>query len=75
MLIKTEFGKAIRHLRSDLNISQEELAIRSGLHRTYISDIERGKRNISLENIEVIAKSLNISLSDLFSLVTKSQKD
>lgn len=49
-----------------LGISQEELAFRSGLHRTYISDVERGFRNVSLENIQNIANALEISISELF---------
>jgi len=49
-----------------MGISQEELAFLCGLHRTYISDIERGTRNVSLENIEKIARALNVSPKDLF---------
>lgn len=64
--IKYRFGAAIRKRRQELNISQEELADRAGLHRTYVSDIERGARNISLENIERIAGALKIGVSDLF---------
>ena len=48
------------------NISQEDFADMCGLHRTYISDIELGKRNVSLENIERIALALDMSLSDFF---------
>ncbi len=55
----------IKQLRNDLNISQEHLAALCELHRTYISDIERGNRNISIDNIERIAAALNISPSDL----------
>ena len=47
-------------------ISQEELAFETGLHRTYISDVERGKRSISLKNIEKIAESLGIEIYELF---------
>lgn len=64
--IMARFGQAVRKLRREQGISQEELAERCGLHRTYISDVELGKRNVSLENIERIASSLNISLIDLF---------
>lgn len=64
--IMTRFGQAVRKLRREQEISQEELAERCGLHRTYISDVELGKRNVSLENIERIAASLNISLVNLF---------
>ena len=64
--IAVRFGQAVRRLRQERKISQEELAERCGLHRTYISDIELGKRNVSLENIERIAAALERSLPDLF---------
>ena len=63
------FGKAVRRLRSDRGISQEEFAELCGLHRTYISDVELGKRNVSLENIGRIAEALNMTLSELFAEV------
>ena len=64
--IRLRFGNAVRKLRMQKNISQEDFAYLCGLHRTYISDIELGKRNISLDNIEKIAEALDISLADLF---------
>lgn len=64
--ILIRYGQAVRKVRLAQGISQEELADRCGLHRTYISDVELGKRNLSLENIERIAVSLNTSLSDFF---------
>lgn len=64
--IMIRFGQAVRQIRRDQGISQEELAERCGLHRTYISDVELGKRNVSLENIERIAISLNKSLVEMF---------
>jgi CheY-like chemotaxis protein len=64
--LKRLFGTAIRNKRSELRISQEELADRSGLHRTYISDVERGARNLSLESIEKLAAALKLSVSGLF---------
>lgn len=66
MDILMRYGQAVRKIRLEQEISQEELADRCGLHRTYISDIELGKRNLSLENIERIAISLNRSLSEFF---------
>ena len=66
MDILIRYGQAVRKIRLEQEISQEELADRCGLHRTYISDIELGKRNLSLENIERIAISLNRSLSEFF---------
>ena len=64
--ILIRYGQAVRKVRLEQGISQEELADRCGLHRTYIRDVEIGKRNISLENIERIAISLNRTLSDFF---------
>ncbi len=66
MNVLMRFGEAVRKLRQERQISQEEFADLCGLHRTYISDIELGKRNVSLENIEKIAVALGISISDLF---------
>lgn len=56
--IQKKFGDKLRELRKQKDFSQEDLAFKSGLHRTYISDIERGSRNVSLKNIEKIAKAL-----------------
>ncbi|MBK8870756.1 MAG: helix-turn-helix transcriptional regulator [Elusimicrobia bacterium] len=63
--IMERFGLKVREKRGRLGISQEELAFRSGLHRTYISDIERGARNVSLINIMKIAKALKARPSEL----------
>lgn len=65
--IKKKFGDKMRQIRKQVKISQEELAFRAKLHRTYISDVERGSRNISLENIEKIALALGVKSQDLFS--------
>jgi CheY-like chemotaxis protein/DNA-binding XRE family transcriptional regulator len=64
--IKKIFGASVKTWRSQLGFSQEELAERSDLHRTYISDVERGARNLSLESICKLAHALDISISDLF---------
>lgn len=63
--IKKQLGKRIKELRLKAGFSQEELAAKAGLHRTYMSDIERGERNVSVENIEKIAKALSVKSSDL----------
>jgi transcriptional regulator with XRE-family HTH domain len=60
------FGTNVRYYRSQLNISQEKLGEICGLHRTYISDIERFTRSISLENIQKIANGLGIETYKLF---------
>jgi transcriptional regulator with XRE-family HTH domain len=59
------FGGRVRELRQATGLSQEAFADRCGLDRTYISGIERGKRNVSLQNLEVLAKALNVTLSRL----------
>lgn len=63
---KKRFGASVRGWRNQLGISQEELAERASLHRTYISDVERGSRNVSLENIERLAQALDVSVPALF---------
>jgi transcriptional regulator with XRE-family HTH domain len=60
-----EFGKRVKEERSKQNLSQEEFAEMAGVHRTYIGMIERGEKNITLSNIQKIAKALNINVSDL----------
>lgn len=63
--IAVRFGQRVRELRQTKGWSQEAFAAKCGLDRTYISGIERGKRNVSLRNIEVIAETLGLTLSDL----------
>jgi DNA-binding XRE family transcriptional regulator len=60
-----QFGDRVRTLRKERGLSQEQLAERTGLHRTYIGGIERGERNVSLINIVRLAKALEVSPSDL----------
>ena len=59
------FGTSVRIWRTRLGISQEELAGRASLHRTYICDVERGARNVTLRSIEKLAQALEISVSTL----------
>jgi len=63
--IKKQLGKKVKEIRLKKGYSQEEIAFRCGLHRTYISDIERGGRNVSVENIKKIADAFNIDPSEL----------
>jgi transcriptional regulator with XRE-family HTH domain len=63
--IAQRFGDRLRQLRKKVGLSQEAFAVKCGLDRTYISGIERGRRNVSLRNIEVIARALGISISEL----------
>jgi len=69
--IREHFGFAVKVRREELGLTQEDLADRAGIHRTYLSDIERGTRNPSLINIERMAAALSVSLSELFRLVEK----
>jgi transcriptional regulator with XRE-family HTH domain len=64
--MRIRFGRAIRRIREEQKINQKEAAERCGLHRTYYSGIERGVRNVSLVNIERVAKGLKKSLPELF---------
>jgi transcriptional regulator with XRE-family HTH domain len=57
----------VRERRLELGISQEELALRAGLHRTYVSDIERGNRNIAITNLVRLADALELPVADIFS--------
>lgn len=64
--ILINFGEKVRQIRKKMGISQEELSFKTDLHRTYIGMIERAEKNITLLNIEKIAKSLNVEIKDLF---------
>lgn len=64
--IEVKFGQRIKELRLKQSISQEELAFRCGLSKNYISDVERGTRNISLKSIEKVADGLAINIKELF---------
>ena len=64
--ISIRFGERVRELRKEKKLSQEELATKADIHRTYLSMIERAEKNISLVNIEKIAQALDIQLRDLF---------
>lgn len=66
MDIKQKIGKRIKELRAQRQISQEELAARADIDRTYVNSVENGKRNISIINIEKIAKALKTDLAVFF---------
>lgn len=67
MNLVESFGARLQKLRKEQNISQEKLAELSGLHRTYISSLERGARNPTITTLHSIAKALNIEISNLVS--------
>jgi transcriptional regulator with XRE-family HTH domain len=60
-----KFGEKVREERLKQGLSQEELASRAGVHRTYIGMIERAEKNITLENIEKVAKALKLNINEL----------
>lgn len=59
------FGRRVRELRQPLGLSQEALADKAGLHRTYVGSVERGERNVSLDNIYRLAAALKVQASEL----------
>jgi transcriptional regulator with XRE-family HTH domain len=63
--ILIQFGNRVRELRTQRNWSQEELAEKTGFHRTYIGMVERAERNLSLTNVEVFARTFEMSVSEL----------
>jgi CheY-like chemotaxis protein len=71
--LKALLGVAIKAERSVLGISQEELAERAGLHRTYVSDVERGARNPSIASVGKLAQALKLSVSALFARVSSER--
>ncbi|HUX80783.1 MAG TPA: helix-turn-helix transcriptional regulator [Candidatus Paceibacterota bacterium] len=64
--VLVKFGQKVRAERDKLGLSQEALASRAGVHRTYVGMIERAEKNITLENIEKIAKALGIRIAEFF---------
>ncbi|WP_338300796.1 helix-turn-helix transcriptional regulator [Pandoraea sputorum] len=72
---KAVFGETLRVVRLGVGVSQEELAHRAGLDRTYVSSCERGKRNVSLETIVKFADALNVPPSVLLSGVDRSREE
>lgn len=64
-LPRKTLGNNIRQIRKKLDLSQEQLAEKADLHRTYIGAIERGERNVSLDNIMAVSRALGVSASEL----------
>lgn len=74
MNLQRKFGLVIKEIRLEKGLSQESLANQSDIDRTYISDIEKGERNISLKIIERLCETLQISLSELFKKIEEYGK-
>jgi len=66
MDIKQKVGQRIKELRTELELSQEALALKAEVDRTYVTDVENGRRNVSLEILERLIKALNVSVTDFF---------
>lgn len=64
--LSANFGIIIRDLRKENNLSQEKLSYKAGVHRTYIGMIERGEKNVTLENIQKLAIALNVPMKTIF---------
>ena len=72
-MIKQYVGNKIRSLRLEKGLSQEKLALLSGLDRTYLASVESGKRNISIINLEKIIVALSVSFSDFFADIEREE--
>ena len=66
MDVKLKVGQRIRQLRKELELSQEALALKAEVDRTYVTDVENGRRNVSLEILERLIKALNVSFAEFF---------
>ncbi|MFD2863680.1 helix-turn-helix domain-containing protein [Mucilaginibacter antarcticus] len=66
MSIKVNVGLRIRELRNQIGISQEALANKAEIDRTYVTDVENGRRNISIENLEKLVEALGVHFKDFF---------
>ena len=63
---RLRFARAMRRYRLEKTLSQEELAELTGLHRTYIGSVERGERNVSVDNMDAISTALGLDIKDFF---------
>jgi len=68
MDIKQKVGQRIKELRKELELSQEALALKAEVDRTYVTDVENGRRNVSLEILERLIKALNVSFAEFFNV-------
>ena len=66
MTIQKNFGLRVKELRLVLKLSQEKLAYKADIDRTYMTSLENGKRNVSLQNIEKVIEALNVSIPEFF---------
>jgi transcriptional regulator with XRE-family HTH domain len=73
LALRGQFGNAIRKLRRGKDFTQADLGEKSGLHRTYIADVERGARNPSLITVATLANALGLKVSELFEIAEDGQ--
>jgi len=69
------FGKLVRRLRQEKGYSQEEFSFRVGLHQTYVSSVERGERNVTIQTADRIAKALGTTMAELFGELERGAGD
>jgi transcriptional regulator with XRE-family HTH domain len=69
------FGELVRRLRQERDYSQEEFSFRARLHQTYVSSVERGERNVTIQTADRIAKALGTTLADLFAQLERGSGD
>ena len=69
------FGKLVRRLRQEKGYSQEEFSFRVGLHQTYVSSVERGERNVTIQTADRIAKALGTTMAELFGELERRSDD
>ena len=74
-MLNESFAKVLRQLRKEKKLSQEKFGFEAGLHRTYVSQLERGLKSPSLHTLSVICKTLNIAMSEFLSMVEKEMKE
>lgn len=75
LTLQIAVGLAVRSIRKSAGLSQEQLADKCGLHRTYVGSVERGERNISLENILALSEVLGLHPSDLLHIAEELQRN
>ena len=73
--VNVKVGLMIKKYRMSKGLTQEELSFEAGLHRTYIGHVERAEKNITIKNVEKIAKGLNIDISELFDFSKHKEED
>ena len=69
------FGELVRSLRQEKGYSQEEFSFRVGLHQTYVSSVERGERNVTIQTADRIAKALGTTLAEMFGRIERGSDD